>query len=327
MTESPFAQFFATQGFVVLDGGLATALEAAGYELDGSLWSARLLLDAPDAIRAVHLAYLEAGADCITTASYQASFEGFAAAGLADRDAEVLLRRSVEIAREARDAFWAEPANRAGRLGPLLAASAGPYGAYLADGSEYDGRYEVGRATLLEFHRRRLLVLAAAQPDLIAFETIPSLVEAEAIAELLADLAATQASAPQWTYVSFTCRDGERLRDGSLVTDAVRAVLEAPRLAAVGVNCTAPRHVPALVAALRSITDLPVVAYPNSGEVYNTATHRWTGNAATDEFSRSARDWYGAGARVLGGCCRVGPTVIRELRAELETHRVRGRTA
>jgi homocysteine S-methyltransferase len=321
MTESPFERFFETQEFVVLDGGLATALEAAGHRLESSLWSARLLIDAPDAIRAVHLAYLEAGADCITTASYQASFEGFAAAGLDDREAEVVLRRSVEIAREVRDAFWAEPANRAGRLRPIVAASAGPYGAYLADGSEYDGRYGVGRATLREFHRRRLLVLAGAQPDLVAFETIPSLAEAEAIAELLGDLAATQAPWAQWVWVSFTCRDGERLWDGSLVTDAVRAVLTAPRLAAVGVNCTAPRHVSALVAGVRSLTDLPVIAYPNSGEVYDVAARRWTGSAAGGEWSVSARDWYDAGARVLGGCCRVGPLVIRDLRAELESRR------
>jgi homocysteine S-methyltransferase len=320
MSENPFQRFLETQGFVVLDGGLATALEAAGHELDTALWSARLLIDAPGAIRAVHLAYLESGADCITTASYQASFEGFAAAGLGDREAESLLRRSVEMAQEARDAFWAVPANRVGRLRPIVAASAGPYGAYLADGSEYDGRYGIGRAALLEFHRRRLPVLASAQPDLVAFETIPSLAEAEAIAELLGDLPATQASRTLWACVSFTCRDAERLWDGSRVTDAALAVLAAPGLAAVGVNCTAPRHVAALVAAVRSLTDLPVIAYPNSGEVYDMAARRWTGNVA-GEWPRGARDWYDAGARVLGGCCRVGPLEIRELRAELESHR------
>jgi len=321
---SPFERFFASHGFVVLDGGLATALEEAGHRLDTALWSARLLLDAPEAIQAVHRAYLEAGADCITTASYQASFEGFAAAGLDDREAEKLLRRSVEIAREVRDVFWAEPINRARRLQPIVAASAGPYGAYLADGSEYDGRYAVDRAALAEFHRRRLLVLADAAPDLIAFETIPSLAETEVIAELLRDAPETRAPWTPWIWVSFTCRDGERLWDGSRVTDAVRAALAVPRLAAVGVNCTAPRHVPALVAAVRSVTDLPVIAYPNSGEVYDAAARRWVGKAATEAWLASALDWFDGGARVLGGCCRVGPPMIRRLRAELESRRANG---
>jgi homocysteine S-methyltransferase len=319
--RSPFERFIESQGFVVLDGGLATALEAAGHRLDSALWSARLLLDAPEAIRAVHLAYLEAGADCITTASYQASFEGFEAAGLDDREAESLLRRSVDIARTAGDAFWAEPSNRAGRLRPIVAASAGPYGAYLADGSEYDGRYAIGRAALAAFHRRRLLVLADAGPDLVAFETIPSLAEAEVIAELLGDVRET------WAWMSFTCRDGERLWDGSRVTDAVSAALAAPRLAAVGVNCTAPRHVSALVAAVRSATDLPVIVYPNSGEVYDAAARRWVGQAATEEWLASAHDWFDGGARVLGGCCRVGPQMIRRLRAELASHRAHGGSA
>jgi homocysteine S-methyltransferase len=322
--RSPFERFIASQGYVVLDGGLATALEAAGHELDGALWSARLLIDAPDAIRAAHLAYLEAGADCITTASYQASFEGFGAAGLDGREAETLLRRSVEIAREARDAFWAEPANRAGRLQPIVAASAGPYGAYLADGSEYEGRYAVGRETLAEFHRRRLHVLADAGPDLVAFETIPSLVETEVIAGLLGDVSYARAPEAPWTWVSFTCRDAERLWDGSPVTDAVRAALTAPRLAAVGVNCTAPRYVSALVAAVRSVTDLPVIAYPNSGEVYDAAARRWVGKAATEEWLASAHDWFDRGARVLGGCCRVGPPMIHRLRAELASRAATG---
>jgi homocysteine S-methyltransferase len=319
--RSPFDRFIESQGFVVLDGGLATELEAAGHRLDTALWSARLLLDAPEAIRAVHLAYLDAGADCITTASYQASFEGFRAAGLDDREAEAALRRSVEIAQEARDAFWAEPANRPGRLRPIVAASAGPYGAYLADGSEYDGRYAVDRATLADFHRRRLVVLADAGPDLVAFETIPSLVEAEVVAELLGDLARTRAT---WAWVSFTCRDGERLWDGSRVTDAVRAALAAPRLAGVGVNCTAPRHLSALVATVGSVTDLPIIVYPNSGEAYDAGARQWKGGAAAGEWLTGAHAWFDGGARVLGGCCRVGPLTIRRLRAALESHPAHG---
>jgi homocysteine S-methyltransferase len=308
---NPFAHFFAAQGFVMLDGGLATRLEATGHRLDTALWSARLLLDAPEAIREAHLAYLQAGADCITTSSYQASFEGFAAAGIGERAAEGLLRGSVELACEARDAFWAEHAHHRGRLEPIVAASAGPYGAYLANGSEYDGRYGVGRETLAEFHRRRLHVLCDTSADLIAFETIPSLTETEVIAALLGELPRT------WAWISFTCRDAERLRDGSRITDAVSAALAAPRLAGVGVNCTAPHHVAALVETVRSVTDLPVIAYPNSGEVYDPASRRWGGHAESAAWLERVQDAFAAGARVLGGCCRIGPPTISELRARL----------
>jgi homocysteine S-methyltransferase len=310
--RSPFEPFLESQGFVVLDGGLATALEAAGHLLDTPLWSARLLLDAPDAVRAAHIAYLEAGADCVTTASYQASFEGFAEAGLGPREAESLLRKSVELAREARETFWSVPASRAGRLPPIIAASAGPYGAFLADGSEYDGRYLVGREALADFHRRRLEVLADTPASLVAFETIPSLAEAEVIVGLLAELPDT------WAWITFSCRDGERLWDRASFTDAVSVALAAPRLAGVGVNCTSPRHITGLIDLARSVTELPIIAYPNSGELYDAGSHKWKGKPAGADWLAGAAEWFGHGATVLGGCCRVGPLTIRKLRAALD---------
>jgi homocysteine S-methyltransferase len=309
---SPFAPFLESQGFLALDGGLATALEAAGHLLDTPLWSARLLLDAPDAVRAAHIAYLEAGADCVTTASYQASFEGFADAGLGLREAEALLRKSVELARDACETFWSLPANRSGRLPPIVAASAGPYGAFLADGSEYDGRYSVAREVLAEFHRRRLEVLADTPASLVAFETIPSLVEAEVITGLLAEVPET------WAWITFSCRDAGRLWDRTPIETAVRTVISAPRLAGVGVNCTSPRHVTSLIDAVRSVTALPIIAYPNSGEVYDRDSHKWKGKPAGADWLAGASDWFAHGARVLGGCCRVGPLTIRKLRAALE---------
>jgi homocysteine S-methyltransferase len=316
---SPFARFMSAQGFVILDGGLATTLESAGHYLDTPLWSAGLLREAPQAIGAVHAAFLEAGADCVTTASYQASFEGFAAAGLPPGEAETLLRRSVELAREACDSFWAERSNRRGRLEPIVAASAGPYGAYLADGSEYDGRSAVGHETLAEFHWRRLRVLADTGADLVAFETIPSLPEAEVIGALLEEFPDT------WAWVTFSCRDAGHLWDGSALESAVQAVLMAPRLAGVGVNCTAPRHVPRLIEAVRSMTGLPIVVYPNSGEHYDVMSRNWAGKHDTEDWLDGASEWFELGARVIGGCCRVGPLTIRRLRGQL-AHAVRERS-
>ena len=317
---SPLRRFLDRQGFVVLDGGLATALETEGHRLDSALWSAKLLLDAPDAIRAAHAAFLAAGADCVTTASYQATLPGFARLGIDASEAERLLRGSVALAAEARDAFWADPANREGRLEPLVAASIGPYGAYLADGSEYGGGYVsdgehgggaggVSRAGLAELHRPRLEILARAGADVLALETLPSLPEVEVLVELLAGTAHPGA------WVSFTCRDGARLRDGSPVEDAVRACDPEAGVVAVGVNCTAPRHVAGLVRRMRAATDLPILAYPNSGEAYDAATGRWSGGAAGAAWLERVPVWIRAGARILGGCCRVGPDVIAGVRA------------
>ena len=312
------------QGHAVLDGGLATELEARGHVLDSDLWSAELLMDAPEAIQDAHLAFLTAGADCITTASYQATLPGFARLGLDTTEGERLLRRSVEVALAARDVFWSSAPGRAGRPRPLVAASVGPYGAYLADGSEYVGRYvlegvgdggrnvgadaRVSPAELADFHRRRVEVLAGAGPDLLALETMPSRLEVEVLVGLLAEVDHPGA------WVSFSCRDGERLWDGSPIEEALSACDPGAGVVAVGVNCTAPRHVATLVRRMRRATDLPILAYPNSGEAYDARTGRWTGAPAGAEWLAQVPDWVRAGARAVGGCCRVGPETIAGVR-------------
>lgn len=313
MSASPLAPFVDKQGFAILDGGLATALEDAGYVLEEPLWSARVLMDAPDAVRAVHASYLQAGADCITSAGYQASFAGFLAAGLDRADAEAVLRRAVALAVEAKGSFWSDPANRAGRLEPIVAASAGPYGAFLADGSEYDGRYGVERTVLEHFHRDRLDVLSDTAADLIAFETIPSRLEAEVLAGLLAEHNGMSA------WITFSCRDSEALWDGTPIAEVVRSLVPVESLVGVGVNCTAPRYVTGLVDTIRMMTDLPIVVYPNSGESYDPSRRAWMGSSAG--WLDRVDEWVEAGASVLGGCCRVGPPEIRRLRLRLEeTH-------
>jgi homocysteine S-methyltransferase len=289
-----------------LDGGLATELERAGFNLDHPLWSARLLRDEPQAILRVHRDSLEAGADCITSASYQATIPGFVREGLTEAQAETLLRRSVELALEARDAFWAEPRNREGRRFPLVAASVGPYGAFLANGAEYTGAYDRDEVGLVEFHRERLALLSHTGADLLACETIPSGVEARALASLLAS-----PGLPAW--VSFSCGEGGRLRDGTPLLDMLPLFEGVPRVVALGVNCTSPALVEELIREAATVTSRPLVAYPNSGETYDARTKAWTGTAAAD-WSDLGRRWRGAGARLLGGCCRTGPAHIRALR-------------
>lgn len=312
MEANPFALPLDRQGFVVLDGGSATSLEARGHVLDDGLWSARLILDAPDEVRAMHRAFLEAGADCITTVGYQASFEGLARRGLDERQIVDALRASVALALDAKRAFLSENAAGGDRVVPIVAASAGPYGAYLADGSEYVGRYGIGRSQLRHFHERRFEVLAESGADLVAFETIPALVEAEAIADILH-------SSDRWAWVSFTCRDGSRLRDGSALAEAVGVVAgSSARVAGIGVNCTHPRFVDSLLGEAAGATSLPLIAYPNSGERYDRRRRSWSAPAPPRDWSADARRWAELGARVVGGCCRVGSEEVRAIREGLE---------
>jgi homocysteine S-methyltransferase len=309
----PFGPLLARDGVLVLDGGLATQLEAQGHDLSDRLWSARLLVEDPGAIVDAHLAYFRAGARVATTASYQATFEGFAGRGIDHDDAVALLRRSVELAGMARDRFRAERAT-AGAPDPdplFVAASIGPYAAMLADGSEYRGRYGLTVDELVAFHRERLVVLAATGADALAVETIPELEEAMAIVRLLDETPAARA------WVSFSCADGGHLRSGVPIEAAVEAVAGSPGVVAVGVNCTAPEHVEALIRRARSATTKPIIAYPNSGEGWDAAARRWTGSGTARVDPASARRWYDAGAVLIGGCCRVTPDQIALVAAGL----------
>lgn len=302
----PIAAFLRRQEVMILDGGLATELEARGADLGGGLWSARLLQEDPDLIRRVHLDFLEAGADCVTTASYQATLQGFAERGLGGEAAAALLRRSVELAAEARERSRLE----AGRPRPLIAASIGPYGAYLADGSEYRGDYGLGEDELFEFHRRRFEILAASGADLLACETIPSLVEARALARLTAATGA-------WTWFSFSCIDPNHLHDGSELAAAVAVVAAVDRVAAVGVNCVPPDDVTDLIAEVRRATAKPVIVYPNSGETWDAGRQCWHGGPGATDLAAAAGEWRRAGAVIVGGCCRTRPADIRRLRRSL----------
>jgi homocysteine S-methyltransferase len=287
-------------GTVVLDGGLATELERAGVDLRDDLWSARALLESPEEILRVHRSYFEAGADVAISASYQASFEGFAARGFSRSESRRLLQLSVSLARDAARDF----------PGTLVAASVGPYGAMLADGSEYRGRYGLSVRELAAFHRPRMETLLEAGPDLLAVETIPSIAEAEAILSVLADLAEVRA------WVSFSCRDGNRISDGTAFSAAAAVAASSPQVAAVGVNCTPPRFVPSLLAGAR--IDLPLLAYPNVGSDWDAAGKEWRlGSEPRPDFGRETAVWRALGVTIAGGCCGTTPEDVREIAAAL----------
>ncbi|WP_340375070.1 homocysteine S-methyltransferase [Streptomyces sp. SS7] len=292
---APLAEALAA-GTVVLDGGMSNQLESAGHDLSDELWSARLLAERPEAITEAHLAYFEAGANVAITSSYQATFEGFAERGIAHEESARLLAQSVELAREA-----ARQARDKGITQPLwVAASVGPYGAMLADGSEYRGRYGLSVAELERFHRPRLEVLAAAAPDVLALETVPDAEEAEALLRAVRGL-----GVPAW--LSYTV-DGVRTRAGQPLDEAFALAAEADEVIAVGVNCCAPEDVDAAVATAARVTGKPVVVYPNSGESWDAQARTWKGRSSF--APEQVLGWRDAGARLIGGCCRVGPEAV-----------------
>jgi homocysteine S-methyltransferase len=290
---------------LVIDGALATELERRGCDLKDELWSAKILLEQPEIIKQVHFDYLKAGADCAITASYQATIEGFSKRGLNEREAIALIKQSVKLATEARDEFWSDASNRAGRSKPFVAASVGPYGAFLADGSEYRGNYGLTESELIDFHRPRMKALIEGGADLLACETIPSFIEAQALAKLLKEFPNISA------WFSFTARDEQHISEGQVFADCVRQLEEYPQIAAIGINCTSPEYISSLIREAKKETNKPILVYPNSGETYDAARNDWNGAPVLESFGERAREWYEAGARLIGGCCRTTPEDIR----------------
>ncbi|MEV7785461.1 homocysteine S-methyltransferase [Streptomyces sp. NPDC088106] len=300
MSGTPSLAEALADGTVVLDGGMSNQLASAGHDLSDELWSARLLAEDPEAVTAAHLAYFDAGADVAITASYQATFEGFARRGTGQDEAAALLALSVECARTA--------ARRSRTSRPLwVAASVGPYGAMLADGSEYRGRYGLSVTELERFHRPRMEVLAAAAPDVLALETVPDTDEAEALLRALRGL-----GIPAWLSYSAA---GDRTRAGQPLEDAFAPAARADEVIAVGVNCCTPEDADHAVALAARVTGKPVVVYPNSGEEWDARARAWTGSP-TFTASR-VTGWRESGARLIGGCCRVGPETISSIAGTL----------
>ncbi len=293
----------------MLDGGLATQLESMGFDIDGELWSAKLLDSNPQAIVDAHRAYLDAGADCIISASYQASRRGFLCMGKTPDEADALIASSVSLAIAARDQYLYN--NRSVDLPPLVAASVGPYGATVNDGSEYTGNYNISRQDLFNFHAERLAVLDDCGADVLAVETIPNFAEAEILVDLLGDV-----TTPAW--VSFACRDDTSISDGTPLSTVAALFADHPQVLALGINCTPPGFVVPLILVVRRVAaEKAVLVYPNSGETYHSDDNSWSGAACDFDNSFNVRAWRDAGAKLIGGCCRTGPENIAAIRQRL----------
>jgi homocysteine S-methyltransferase len=309
--KNPFEPFLSRQTFMVLDGAMATELEALGADLNDALWSAKILIEEPDLIETVHTSYLLAGADILSTATYQATYAGFAQKGISKKESDYLFQESVRLAASARRIFWNEPAKREDRILPLIAASIGPYGAYLADGSEYHGNYGLSKEALQRWHQPQVEVLVAQKEvDFLLFETIPSLLEAEAIVALMSAF-------PDTPYcLSFSCRDSTHLSHGEAFVEAVALASASSQMVGVGINCTPPGFVEGLLRSVQGRSSKPLMVYPNSGEIWDARNHCWRMPKNLLSIPDQLTNWYQAGARIIGGCCRTSPDQIARIRKE-----------
>ena len=343
---NPIEKILREHPVMILDGALATELEQHGCDLDDPLWSARVLLENPDVIVQVHADYFRAGADCAITSSYQATVDGFRKRGIDEQSALELIRKTVELAVQARDDVWAEvqsgvvgskglkgqsvevpsvrvetlenEEHRADRKGdregdcllrprPIIVGSVGPYGAYLADGSEYVGHYGVSDETLAVFHRPRMAALIEAGADILAFETIPSLQEAQVLVDLLKEFPHAYA------WLSFSLKDGTSISEGTPLEVCAQTFGSEPQVAAIGLNCAPMEVVTEAVGILSRTSDKPVIVYPNSGETYDAATKTWSGQGTCGSMRDASEQWVAAGAKIIGGCCRTTPHQIGAL--------------
>ncbi|KAF2176372.1 homocysteine S-methyltransferase [Zopfia rhizophila CBS 207.26] len=299
---------------IVLDGALATYLESLGADISGALWSAQILLSNPDLIYQAHLDYYRAGADVVITASYQASIPGLQRhLNLSVDESSKMIRKSVELAQKARTDYLRELArhgkskekdSKEKRL--LVAGSVGPYGAYLADGSEYRGDYMVTKEAMKAFHRDRIKVLVEAGADLLACETMPSMLEVKALVELLReDFGETK------TWFSFTLRGEDKISDGTSLEQVVQALEKSEQVVALGVNCIPEGHALGALKRLSKLTSKPLVVYSNSGEQWDADSRSWYGSRTEgSHLAELTLEWRKAGAMLIGGCCRTTPQDI-----------------
>lgn len=304
---NPIEKILKDFSVIILDGALATELERRGCNINDSLWSAKILAENPDIIEKVHYDYFSAGADCAITSSYQATIEGFTKRGYSESEAIDLIQGSVQIAKKARDDFWKSEANKERRPQPIVAASVGPYGAYLADGSEYRGDYKITEKELIDFHRPRMRELIEAGADILACETIPCLLEAKAIVKLLREFPGV------YCWISFSAKNALQISDGTLISECAKFLDGYEQVAAVGINCTPPQYISSLIDEIKRNSKKPVVVYPNSGEEYDADTKSWHGHSSSEGYGCSAKGWHKHGASLIGGCCRTSPEDIKAI--------------
>ncbi|MCX8640095.1 homocysteine S-methyltransferase [Gilliamella sp. B3172] len=298
-------QLLKQKKYIIIDGALASELQRRGCDLNDSLWSAKVLIEQPELISQVHYDYFKAGADCAITASYQASPQGFAQKGIDLTTSTALIKKSVELAKQAKQRYL----NETGLNKPLIiAGSVGPYGAYLANGSEYTGDYQLSEAAFIDFHIERITALIEAQVDMLACETLPSFAEIKALAKLITNFPAISC------WFSLTLKDEHHLSDGTPLTEVIEFLNGCDQIVSIGINCIALEKVTPALEVLSTLTQKPLIIYPNSGEQYDPTTKQWHANHSHNcTFSNQLPRWIELGAKLIGGCCQTTPDDIAQI--------------
>lgn len=306
---NPIAALLKQKKYIVIDGALASELQRRGCDLNDSLWSAKVLIEQPELISQVHYEYFKAGADCAITASYQATPLGFAKKGIDLKQSIALIKTSVKLAKQAKQRYLNELADNK----PLLiAGSVGPYGAYLADGSEYTGDYQLTEQQFIQFHLDRIKALIEAKVDILACETLPSFPEIQVLTKLIAQF-------PTITcWFSLTLKDENHLSDGTPISKVINYLNNVDQIVSVGINCIALEKVTPALAVMSKLTTKPIIVYPNSGEQYDPTTKQWHKNHQhCCTFANQIDIWTKLGAKLIGGCCQTTPKDIVEITALL----------
>jgi homocysteine S-methyltransferase len=304
-STNPIQELLAQNQYVIIDGALASELQRRGCDLNDSLWSAKVLIEQPDLIRQVHYDYFNAGADCATTASYQASPLGFAQKGISLAESIALIKKSVALAQQAKQEYL----NRTG-INKLLfvAGSVGPYGAYLANGSEYTGDYQLSDDEFIEFHQIRIQALIDAKVDILACETLPNFAEIKALTNLL------QQYPTMTAWFALTLKDANHLSDGTPLDNVIDYLNHIDQVVSVGINCIALEDVTEALMVLQTLTTKPLIVYPNSGEQYDPTTKQWHQNHQHNcTFKNQLPAWLKLGAKLIGGCCQTTPNDIEQI--------------
>lgn len=310
---NPFSWHLSHHGYVIIDGALATELQERGCDLNDPLWSAKVLIEQPELISTVHYDYFIAGADCAITASYQASPLGFAKRGLSRSQSITLIKRSVDLAKQAKIKY--QQVTKDSR--PLvIAGSVGPYGAYLADGSEYTGNYNLSDIAMMDFHYDRIKALIDAGVDILACETMPSFAEIKVLVDIIAQFP----DIPCW--FSFTLKDNHHLSDGTPLELVTKLLETNQQVIAIGINCIALENVTKSLASLHELTEKPLIVYPNSGEHYDATSKTWQIKDQQHTFCNQLLNWQKNGAKLIGGCCRTTPKDIKKISERLINRKV-----
>lgn len=305
INNNPIKNLLNQKNFIIVDGALASELQRRGSDLNDSLWSAKVLFEQPELIRQVHYDYFKAGADCAITASYQATPLGFAKKGINLNDSIALIQKSVELAQQAKQQYLSE-LNQPKPL--LIAGSVGPYGAYLADGSEYTGAYQLTEEAFMDFHYVRIKALIDANVDLLACETLPSFTEIKALTKVIKQFPKISC------WFSFTLKDDQHLSDGTPLSLVVEYLNNIEQIASVGINCIALEKVTRSLNVLNKLTSKPLIVYPNSGEVYDPLIKQWHPNPQHNcTFANQLTNWIESGAKLIGGCCQTTPNDIANI--------------